>query len=168
MNIIIRDEREADIPAITDVTAATFLHAEHASHTEQFVVTALRNAGVLTVSKVAESYGKVIGHVAVSPVEISDGSERWFGLGPISVLPEYQKQGVGSKLMHAALDALRQKNAQGCVLLGDPNYYHRFGFAADSRLVLPDVPPEYFQALLMAGDFPVGVVTYHDGFNAVS
>lgn len=168
MNIIIRDEREADIPAITDVIAAAFLHAEHTSHTEQFVVTALRNAGVLTVSKVAESDGKIVGHVAVSPVEISDGSERWFGLGPISVLPEYQKLGVGSKLMYAALDTLRQKNARGCVLLGDPNYYYRFGFAADSRLVLPDVPSEYFQALLMAGDFPVGVVTYHDGFNAVS
>jgi putative acetyltransferase len=167
MTIKIRNEIDKDITVITAVTIAAFLNAEHTSHTEQYIVSALRNSGVLTVSTVAELDNKVIGHVAVSPVSISDGSKNWYGLGPISVSPDYQNQGVGSLLMHSALDSLRQKNAAGCVLLGDPNYYCRFGFKSESRLVLPDVPPEYFQAVSFTNQFPVGIVNYHEAFNAI-
>lgn len=167
MNIKIRNEVYSDIKAITDVTIAAFLNAEHTSHTEQFVVLALRDSFALTISIIAELNNKIIGHVAVSPVSISDDSKQWYGLGPISVSPDYQKQGIGSMLMHAALDALRQNNAQGCVLLGDPDYYSRFGFKTDSRLTLPDVPSEYFQAISFTDKFPVGIVTYHEAFNAI-
>ncbi|MFX5522399.1 N-acetyltransferase, partial [Acinetobacter baumannii] len=75
------------------LTEAAFRNAAHSSHTEQFIVDALRARGELSVSLVAEMDGKVIGHVAVSPVTISDGSTGWFGLGPISVLPAWQGQG---------------------------------------------------------------------------
>lgn len=163
---IVRPETAADIAAIHAVTVAAFLHAAHTSHTEQFIVDALRTAGVLSVSLVADVDGVVLGHVALSPVEISDGTTGWFGLGPISVMPECQRQGIGTRLMRHALDALRLQEAAGCVLLGDPGYYRRFGFMPDPDLILPGVPPEYFQALALGPTRPRGIVTYHPAFDA--
>ncbi|MBX3387721.1 MAG: N-acetyltransferase [Phycisphaeraceae bacterium] len=107
MTIEMRPEAPSDVAAIETLTVAAFLGALHTSHTEQFIVAALRRAEALTVSLVAVEEGAVIGHVAVSPVAISDGAVGWYGLGPISVLPARQGQGTGSRLMHAALDALR-------------------------------------------------------------
>lgn len=168
MNIKIRPERERDIPSIRRVTEEAFATAAHTSGTEAQIVEDLRAAGVLTVSLVAECKGEVIGHVAVSPVHISDGSKGWFGVGPVSVLPEYQRQGIGTSLMHRALDALKRGGAKGCVLVGDPSYYVRFGFKAVPDLTLSNVPPEYFQALKFGPSFPVGSVTFHDAFAAES
>ena len=168
MQPMIREEVPADVPSIEAVTIAAFLHAAHTSHTEQHIVNALRRAGALTISLVAELDGLLVGHVALSPVSISDGSVHWFGLGPISVLPAHQGHGVGSALMAAALDTLREQDAQGCVLLGDPGYYSRFGFRATPDLVLPGAPPEYFQALHLGTTTPRGSVTYHPAFEATS
>lgn len=166
MSITIRKETPADITAIEAVTVAAFLNAPHTDHTEQFIVDALRRSGQLSVSLVAESNGAVIGHVAVSPVTISDGASGWYGLGPISVAPEHQGQGVGAQLMQQALAALRALGAAGCVVLGDPNYYARFGFNAEPSLVLPGVPPEYFQVISFGGPLPSGTVAYHASFAA--
>jgi putative acetyltransferase len=162
----IRKEVPTDIAAIAAVTQAAFEHAPHTRHTEQFIVNALRNAGQLTLSLVAEIDGAVIGHIAISPVTVSDGASGWFGLGPLSVSPQHQGRGIGSQLMHEALRLLRERGAAGCVLLGDPAYYRRFGFKPEAHLVLPEVPPEYFQALLFQSALPHGIVTYHDAFNA--
>jgi putative acetyltransferase len=166
MNIKIRTETAADVAAIDAVTVSAFLNAPHTSHTEQFIVSALRKAGLLTISLVADAEGAVIGHVAVSPVSISDGASGWFGLGPLSVAPEHQRGGLGSRLMREALRILREHGAAGCVLLGEPGYYGRFGFRADPNLVLPDVPPEYFQAISFDSSRPRGTVSYHQAFNA--
>jgi len=168
MTLHIRNETPADAAAIEALTTAAFLDAPHTDHTEQFIVNALRRAQQLSVSLVAQEDGVIVGHVAVSPVTISDGSPRWYGLGPISVAPDRQGQGIGSRLMHAALDALRQRGAAGCVVLGDPAYYGRFGFAANPGVILPDVPPEYFQTVSFDGSTPSGTVRYHDAFNATS
>jgi putative acetyltransferase len=165
MPINIRNESPEDICLIEVLTEAAFKEAPHTSHTEQFIVNALRNSGVLTISLVAEDEGALIGHVAVSPVTISDGSENWYGLGPISVLPEKQGEGIGEMLMNRALKRLRSLGAEGCVLLGDPNYYKRFGFSPDERLILPDVPPEYFQVISFNDNVPQGNVTYHYAFD---
>ena len=163
----IRPETVSDLTAIEAVIVAAFLEAPHTSHTEQFIVAALRAAGALSVSLVAEAEGNVVGHVAVSPVTISDGTLGWYGLGPISVLPAWQGRGVGSALMRAALEALRERGAAGGVVLGEPVYYGRFGFKAEPGLVLPDIPPEYFQAVLLCGAIlPRGSVTYHQAFSA--
>ncbi|MCG8610486.1 MAG: N-acetyltransferase [Pseudomonadales bacterium] len=166
MSIIIRREQSGDAQAIHDVTVAAFLDALHTDHTEQFIVKALRESGALSISLVAEYGGKTVGHVALSPVTISDGADSWYGLGPISVLPDSQNNGIGTKLMNAAIQELAEIKAKGCVLLGDPGYYHRFGFEPRAELVLPDVPPEYFQALLIQGELPRGIVAYHDAFSA--
>ncbi|UFS71697.1 N-acetyltransferase [Geomonas sp. RF6] len=165
MDVKIRRESAADAAEISAVTRAAFLEAPYRSGTEAFIVEALRDAGMLSVSLVAEHEGKVVGHVAVSPVSISDGTPGWYGLGPISVLPEFQQRGIGSRLMEEALAALRELRASGCVLLGEPEYYGRFGFRAEPSLVLPGVPPEYFQALPLSGPLPHGVVQYHESFS---
>lgn len=165
---LIRPEQPADVAAIHALTEAAFRQAEHSSHTEQFIVDALRARGELTVSLVAEQDGAVVGHVAVSPVAVSDGSAGWFGLGPISVLPARQGQGVGAALMQAAIDALRNQQAHGCVLLGEPAYYGRFGFRAEPGLILPGVPAEYFQALCLQPPMAQGEVRYSPAFEATA
>jgi putative acetyltransferase len=87
--IVIRNETHDDVCAITEVTIAAFKTLEISNHTEQFIIEALRVAKALTVSLVAEMDGRVIGHIAFSPVTISDGTRNWYGLGPVSVLPTY-------------------------------------------------------------------------------
>jgi len=164
----IRKETASDAPAIEAVTIAAFRDAAHASHTEHFIVRALRDSGQLAVSLVAVADGLIVGHVAVSPVTISDGSSGWFGLGPISVEPNRQGRGIGSLLMKGALAELRALGAAGCVVLGDPGYYSRFGFRAEPALVLPGVPPEYFQAIPFGSNRAGGQVTYADSFEATA
>lgn len=166
MNIQIRDEKLADIPSIFNLTQQAFAGLEHSSHTEQFIVNALRNSGQLSLSLVALSNNRLIGHIAFSPVQISDGSKGWYGLGPVSVLPEYQGQGVGTQLIHAGLEALKDLDALGCVLLGDPAYYGKFGFKANTSVILSGVPAEYFQILPFTARIPKGEVFYADAFNA--
>ncbi len=166
MTLTVRAEREGDAAAIHALTRDAFRSAPHASGTEPRIVDELRAAGALAISLVAEDGGEIVGHVAVSPVVVDDGRVRgWFGLGPISVAPSRQRRGVGSTLVRAALDALRGARAAGCVLLGDPAYYVRFGFVEAAPLVLPDVPPHYFQALVLEGETPAGVVRYHAAFD---
>jgi putative acetyltransferase len=164
-NIEIRNEIPADVAAIAAVTAAAFSNAPHSGRNEQFIVSALREAGQLMVSLVAVADGEVIGHVAASAVSISECAPRWCGLGPISVLPSYQRCGIGTRLMNEALRILREKGAAGCVVLGDPAYYGRFGFSAYPALIYPGVPPEYFQALSFGSSRPRGVVSYHSAFD---
>lgn len=162
----IRAELSADSQAIEAVTVSAFSRAPHTSHTEQYIVDALRRAGRLSVSLVADSDGAVIGHVAASPVVISDGAPGWFGLGPVSVLPDYQRRGIGSQLVREALRLIREGGASGCVVLGDPHYYSRFGFRINPDLGLPGMPPEYFQALSFDSSEPRGIVSYHEAFEA--
>jgi len=166
MNSKIRQETPADIAAIEAVTIAAFLQAPHTDHTEQFIVAALRRSGQLTVSLVAEQSGAIVGHVAASPVTIAGADRGWYGLGPVSVLPHLQGKGIGTQLIEAALDQLRVLAAGGCVVLGDPGYYARFGFKATDALTLPGVPAEYFQALSFDAQMPQGTVAYHASFSA--
>ncbi|NVZ71864.1 GNAT family N-acetyltransferase [Pseudomonas costantinii] len=168
MALTVRAENSQDIETITQLTEAAFQNEEHSSHTEQFIVNALRNAGQLSVSLVATNNEYVVGHVAISPVNISSGATGWYGLGPISVWPDRQGQGIGSMLMKAALAELQRLGAAGCVVLGDPGYYGRFGFKTSPGLELPGVPAQYFQALSFSGELPSGVVSYHPAFEATA
>lgn len=166
MHLHIRSELPTDLEAIDRVVADAFRTAPHTSGTEQFIVRQLRSAAALTISLVALRDGRVVGHVAVSPVSILDGSSGWFGLGPVAVLPEAQGQGIGSRLIEEALATLRRSGAAGCVVLGEPGYYGRFGFRHDAGLVLEGVPPSYFQALCFDGRRARGAVAYHPAFLA--
>ncbi len=166
LKIVIRSETDADVDAITEVTVAAFKTLEISNHTEQFIITALRAAKALTISLVAEVDGRVIGHIAFSPLIISDGTRNWYGLGPVSVLPEYQRQGIGKTLIQEGLSRLKDMNVQGCCLVGHPDYYRKFGFKNMPGLVHEGVPQEVLFALSFDGHTPQGTVTFHDGFKA--
>jgi len=162
----IRKETVADIEAITAVTIEAFTDHPISQQTEQFIIHALRTAGVLTLSLVAEIDGCVVGHVAFSPVTISDGTLGWYGLGPVSVLPDYQRQGIGKALIGEGLSMLKETGARGCALVGDPNYYSRFGFRNIPELIYEGVPQEVFLALPFSEAVPQGTVVFHEGFLA--
>ena len=164
--IALRNETENDIDAITEVTIAAFQTLEISNHTEQLIIEALRAGQALAVSLVAETDGRVIGHIAFSPVDISDGTQDWYGLGPVSVLPVYQRQGIGKALIREGLAQLRNMHAHGCCLVGHPEYYKKFGFENVDGLGLEGVPPEVFFALSFDGNGPQGTVTFHEGFKA--
>ena len=166
--MIIREETTADIEAITQVTIAAFKTLQVSNHTEQFIIKALRAAGVLTLSLVAEIDGRVVGHIAFSPVTISDGTKDWYGLGPISVLPEYQRKGIGKALIQEGLSRLKSLDARGCCLVGHPEYYRKFGFENVTGLNVESVPKEAFFALSFDGHTPEGNVIFHEGFKAES
>lgn len=163
---VIRPERSADIAAITEVTEAAFATLAISSHTEQFIVDALRAAGALTLSLVAELDGRVVGHIAFSPVTVSDGARAWYGLGPVSVLPEIQRRGIGKALINEGLARLKALGARGCCLVGHPEYYRQFGFENAPGLAVDGVPPDVFFALAFDGPVPQGTVTFHDAFQA--
>jgi putative acetyltransferase len=168
LKVTIRKEIDSDIEAISEITKAAFKNLPISRHTEQFIIHALRGANALTISLVAEADNKVVGHIAFSPVTISDGSPDWYGLGPISVLPELQKQGIGKSLIHEGLSSLKALGAKGCVLVGDPGYYERFGFRNLPDLVIDDVPQQYFLALPLGENRARGTVIFHEGFAANS
>jgi putative acetyltransferase len=162
----IRPEQPEDIEAIRQITKAAFAPVEHSSQTEAAIVDALREAGALTISLVAVADGDVVGHVAFSPVAIDEADKGWYGLGPVSVRPDRQKRGIGGTLIREGLGRLAQIAAKGCVVLGDPAYYGRFGFAHDPGLRFGGAPAEYFMRLAFDGVMPSGHVSYHAGFNA--
>ena len=165
-DVTIRNETGLDVSAISDVTVAAFNTLEISNHTEQFIIEALRADNALTVSLVAEMDGRVIGHIAFSPVTISDGTPDWYGLGPVSVSPEYQRQGIGKALIREGLTQLREMQARGCCLVGHPEYYRKFGFDNLPGLIHEGVPPEVFLAMSFDGNIPQGTVTFHEGFKA--
>jgi len=165
-DVVIRDETDADIGAITEVTIAAFETLQVSNHTEQFIIEALRAHKALTVSLVAELDGRIIGHIAFSPVTISDGTRSWYGLGPVSVSPEYQRKGVGKALIQEGLSRLKNMNARGCCVVGHPEYYRKFGFRNVPGLVVEGVPQEVFFALSFGGHTPEGTVAFHEGFKA--
>ena len=161
----IRPETPQDISAIEQITVAAFDGKWYSDQTEYLVINRLREAGALSVSLVAEMDGKVIGHVAFSIVTINGEDIGWYGLGPVSVSPELQKQGIGSKLIIEGLSLIREKGAKGCVLEGDPDYYQRFGFKSYPGLFYEGAPDQkYFMALPFYADVPDGKVEFHRAF----
>lgn len=163
--LTLRPETPADVDTITALTTAAFAPLAISSHTEQHIVLALRAAGALALSLVAEQDGRVLGHIAFSPLTLSDGTPGWYGLGPVSVWPDHQGRGIGAALVREGLAQLRQRpGARGCCLVGHPGYYGRFGFVHPPGLGLPGVPPEAFFALAFDGALPQGTVAFHPAF----
>lgn len=160
----IRDERPGDAAVIREVTEAAFAEKHYSSHTEARIIDALREAEALTLSLVALRDGAVIGHIAFSPVRIDGQAGDWYGLGPVSVMPDLQGLGIGAALIREGLERLTDIGARGCVLLGDPRYYGRFGFVHDPALTYRGGPPQAFQRLILDMRPPRGEVTYHPAF----
>ncbi|NTV99601.1 MAG: N-acetyltransferase [Chlorobiaceae bacterium] len=164
--VILRDEKPGEAGEIAEVTVSAFEAVPVSGHTEQFVIEALRTEGALRVSIVAELEARIVGHIAFSPVAISDGTPDWYALGPVSVLPEFQRQGIGNALIVEGLVRVQELGARGCCLVGHPGYYGRFGFVNPQGFGVEEVPEEVFFALPFDGHMPGGSVTFHEAFNA--
>jgi putative acetyltransferase len=166
MNLNIRPEAPDDHGAIYDLTKRAFAPMPYAGGDEQDLINKLRDAGALSISLVAELGGRIVGHVAFSPAFAADGSEGWYALGPVSAEPEMKHQGIGSAIINAGLKMLRERDAAGCVLVGNPAYYSRFGFLPFPALAPEGEPAEYFQILPMLIAEPNVVVGFHRLFHS--
>jgi putative acetyltransferase len=131
---------------------------------EQDIVDRLRERGALAISLVAEHRGRILGHVAFSPAVPEDSSAGWYTLGPVSVDPDVQRQGIGKALIRAGMARLRAVNASGCVVLGDTNYYSQFGFVKAPEVAPPGEPAEYFMVLNLSSQAPPGRTGFHAVF----
>jgi putative acetyltransferase len=161
----IRSEQPGDESAIHAVHAASF-----PTELEASLVAALRAAGRLTISLVAEVDEALVGHVAFSPVMAASGA-KGIGLAPVAVLKSHRRQGIAARLIREGLLKCQSKGFAWAVVLGEPAYYGRFGFRLASEFGLSDEygGAPYFQALeLLPGGMPVGagLVKYAPEFAA--
>ncbi len=160
----IRTEQPADIGAIRELVRLAFTGHPVSSGTEPLIIDALREDGALALSLVAVVDGAVAGHIAYSAAGVGDASSGWFLVGPLAVLPEHQGKGIGRALIEASLDTMRSRDARGCVLVGEPDFYRRFGFEQHMGVTWPHVPDEYVLCLPFGDEEPGGEIAYHPAF----
>jgi len=163
---IIRQECPADFNAIYDLTRRAFHGRPYAGGDEQDVIDRLRASDALTLSLVAEDQGDLLGQITFSPAVNGDGSQPWFALGPVSVTPERQNQGIGGELIRQGLARIQALGALGGILTGNPDYYRRFGFALAPDLVPEEESAEYFMVYLFGETRPTGQFQFHKAFYA--
>jgi putative acetyltransferase len=162
--MLIRPETPNDYPAIRQILIDAFANHPYSHQTEHLIIEGLRADNALTLSLVAEVDGKVVGQIAFSPVKIDGKDCKWLGVGPVAVSPSYQRQGIGQALVNEGLKQIRGLGAKGCVLVGDPAFYRRFGFENNPALRMEGVPPEVLMCLPMGDQMLEGVVTHHPAF----
>lgn len=164
--MMVREERPGDEDVIHDLTEAAFGPMAFSDGTEPRIIRALRDAGDLTLSLVAEEGGVVVGHVAFSPVTIDGVHDGWFGLGPISVRPELQRRGIGKALVRNGLEILKKRGARGCALIGNPDVYSRMGFDSDGHLTYGGLDGRYVQRIVFSGPPPRGALEFAPAFQS--
>lgn len=164
----IRPERPEEAPVIHDLTTVAFAPMSFSDGTEADALDTLRANGDLVLSLVAVKAETIIGHAAFSAAEVGSAKEGWYALGPISVAPELQRTGIGTKLINAGLAHLTELGAAGCVLLGNPDYYNRHGFFAADGLTHRALPPEYVMRLVLKGPAAVGEIEFAPALNEES
>jgi putative acetyltransferase len=164
--VVIRLERREDEADIYALTKQAFAPMPFAAGDEPDVINRLRKIGDLTVSLVATLDGCVVGHAAFSPVTTEDQASGWYGLGPISVTPHLQRRGIGGKLIKAGFVNLRAKNAMGCIVIGDTNYYPRSGFRLAPDFAPLNEPAGNFMLITFGKAVPATRFAFHKAFYA--
>ena len=164
----ISDERREDYAAIYKLIQSAFADKDFSSGTEGPIVDALRKSGDLTLSLVAKRSDSLVGHIAFSPASVGDQCENIYALGPVAVGPKLRYQAIGTELIQAGLARLQAIGARACVLVGDPKYYHCFGFVGDCGLRSGDLPPIYVQALVWGEPLPTGEISFAPAFSTGS
>ena len=167
MKVQIRSETKKDIKKIRLINASAF-----DTEAEANLVDNLRKSGIPLISLVAEANRKLIGHILFSPVTLSGNkvNVKVAGLAPMSVLLDYQKQGIGAALVRKGLKLCTSNGYKAVVVLGYPDYYRKFGFVSSARFGIKseyDVPDEVFMVKELEtgalSEFK-GVVKYHPLF----
>ena len=163
----IRDERREDIPLIRDVNRLAFEQDQEAN-----IVDALRSNGAALLSLVAVLDDRVVGHILYSPAMIGDVEGA--GLGPMAVLPTYQRRGIGTQLVEAGNARLREQGCPFIIVLGHPAFYPRFGFGPARAIGIHcewDVPDDVFMINVMdvrRMSGRSGLARYRQEFSSVS
>jgi putative acetyltransferase len=167
---IIRPERREDSPQIRHVNELAFGQPAEAD-----LVDKLRKACAEALSLVAEDDGEIVGHILFTPVVVDRQPALGMGLAPMAVVPDRQRQGIGSQLVRRGLDDLRERGCPFVVVVGHPTYYPRFGFEPASKHGLVSqwtgMPDAAFMVLVLdlhAMAQASGVARYRDEFNEVT
>lgn len=160
----IREEIPNDVSAIRALTKKAFEPMPFSNGAEPRIIDALRNNEQLSLSLVAVCENEIVGQITFSPVTINGEHDSWFGLGPVSVCPDKQGQGIGSALILHGLEAIKEVGAKGCVLIGDPNYYSRFGFENNSGLAYKGLDKQFVQKLTFVAPQRDGELLYCTAF----
>lgn len=161
--MLIRNETNDDIPAISRVITEALRLLPQATGTEARIVENLRAEGALHLSLVAEDEGEVVGYLAASEARIG-AQEGWGLIGPLAVLPARHRQGIGKALMAEALRRLRTGH-RGAALVGNPAYYTRFGFRSVPGVGIAGLPPEVVLLLPFSNAVPpAGELIHHPAF----
>jgi putative acetyltransferase len=162
----IRPESDSLRTAVRAVNEAAF-----ETSVEADVIDVLRAKAVRLISLVADVDGQIVGHILFSPVSMAEHPRlHVMGLGPMAVVPRYQRQGIGSALVREGLRQCEQLGCHAVVVVGHPHYYPRFGFAPASTYAIRceyDVPDEVFMiAELRTGALRgvSGLIRYDDAF----
>jgi putative acetyltransferase len=168
MPIAIREERPGDITAVRQLNQRAFGQDQEAN-----IVDALRSNGGALLSLVATLDDRVVGQIMYSPLVV-DGTFEGAGLGPMAVLPEHQRQGIGSNLVEAGNRKLKDGGCPFIIVVGHPDYYPRFGFRPARAQGITsewDLPDNVFMLLVldqtkMQG--ASGLAKYRHEFSTVS
>ncbi len=167
--IEVRREQTSDIEAIRDINNLAFGQPD-----EGLIIDRLRKSGGELLSLVAVIENKTVGHIFFSPVTLEGASKtvQGMGLAPMSVLPEFQRQGIGSKLVTEGIETIKRSGCPFIIVLGHEKYYPRFGFERASKYGFTcqweGVPDDAFMALILNYNEikdVSGVVKYRDEFN---
>lgn len=162
--IAVRGAIATDQVAIDWVLQTAFAHHPYSDHREHRQVQELRRLGVLTLELVAVHRGAIAGYGAFSRVRLAGAPGPWYGLAPLGVAPPHQRRGLGTQLVKTGLAQLQQRGALGCIVLGDPRYYGRFGFRPWGGLTYGLAPPNTVMAVALGAAVPRGAVTFHPAF----
>jgi putative acetyltransferase len=162
--IEVRAEQESDWKSIYDVTQRAFEGKPYADGDEPELIDGLRETGVLALSLVALDQGRLVGQITFSPADIASGSGPWYALGPVSVTPERQGEGIGTLLIETGLSEISKRGALGCILTGNPIYYRRFGFEFSPANCPHNEAQEHFMVKLLSTQRPVGRFAFHETF----
>jgi putative acetyltransferase len=165
MNLVVRSERSEERSEVRLVNEAAFICSNEAELVDQ-----LRSEGVVLLSLVAEMESQIVSHILFSRMSIQahGGSISAVALAPMTVLPRYQRSGIGGRLIRSGLEILRDCSEEIIVVLGHPGYYPRFGFSTEkARALESPFPPDAFMAIELtpgALDGVRGIVKYPNAF----
>jgi putative acetyltransferase len=163
----IREEHPGDVTTVRDVNSRAFGQDQEGN-----IVDALRSNGAALLSLVATLDGQVVGHIMYSPLSV--GGHQGAALGPMAVLPECQRQGIGSQLIEVGNRKLKEAGCPFIVVVGHPEYYPRFGFRPASAYGITcewELPDDVFMVLALDPgrmEGVAGLAKYRHEFSTVS
>lgn len=164
MEIRLRQENKKDYETVFQLIEKAFEKEEYSDHSEQFLVNRLRDsdAFIPELSIIAEVEGKIVGHILFTKLKIKNQSQSFqsLALAPVSVLPEFQGKGIGSKLILYGHDVAKKLGYKSVILLGHQDYYPRFGYELCEKyhINMPfDVPAENCMVIALTEDGLKGV-----------